>query len=93
MHRLTNPDYRVLSETAALRDRRAQLLRKANNSRYRLQNRKALTDELLQVTNELLKRELEARSKPEPRSQTRPEPLGDAGAAGGFAQGRLPYKD
>ena len=93
MHRLTNPSEYELSETAALRDRRNSLLRKAENSRYRLQNRKALLGELQQVTNELLKRELEAQARPAPRSQSRPEPLGDAGAAGGYAQGRLPYKD
>lgn len=93
MHRLTNPSEHVLSETAALRDRRNSLLREAHNSRYRLQNRKALLGELQQVTTELLKRELEAPARPDPQPDTRPLPLGDAGAVGGFAQGRLPYKD
>lgn len=93
MSRLANSDHRVLSETDALRDRRAHLLRKAENSRYRLQNRKALLGDLQQVTNELLKRELEARQEATLQPATRMEPMGDAGAVGGYAQGRLPYKD
>lgn len=93
MARLTNPESSELRETTALRDRRALLLRKAENSRYRLQNRKALLGDLQQVTNELLKRELEAQQNAAPQPAARMEPMGDAGAVGGYAQGRLPYKD
>lgn len=89
MSPLTDPDVNVLSETKAERDRRDHLLREANRHRYRLHRMRDLQDELKQATNELLKRELEARARPD----TSPEPLGDAGAVGGNSQGRLPYKD
>lgn len=88
MSRLTNLDS-VLSETQALRDRRDLLLRKAQLHWYRPHRRRQLEIELLEVTNALLKHELETAKKP----NTRPEPLGDAGAVGGLFEGRLPYKD
>lgn len=85
MPRLTSFDRCELSETAALRERRDLLLRKAERHRYRLLHLPSLTNALKQATNELLKRELEA---PQQR-----EPLGDAGPVGEPQQSRLPYKD
>lgn len=89
MSGLANPHLRVLSETQALRDRRDLLLRKAQLHWFRPHQMRQLQEELQQVTTDLLKRELEARTRPE----TRPEPLGDAGAVGGHLQSRKPYKD
>jgi len=85
MSRLANPEASELCETKALRERRDHLLRKANRARYRLHCRPDLTRELQQATNDLLKHELQARR--------RPEPLGDAGAAGQPHRIPLPYKD
>ncbi|MES0879677.1 gas vesicle protein V [Roseibium sp. SCP14] len=86
---LTNYDQRALSETQALRDRRDFLLREAHRLRFRLSRIRDLQEELQQITTILLQRELEAKRKP----NTRPEPLGDAGAVGGHHQNLFPYKD
>ncbi|WP_428527116.1 gas vesicle protein V [Roseibium sp.] len=81
MPRLTKPSQYELSETQTLRDRRTKLSRRV---RWR-PGLLAEQAELKAVTNELLRRELSTPPKP--------TPLGDAGAVGGQAQGRLPYKD
>ena len=81
----------VCSELSVLRKRRDALCRKAM---YRHRCPDVLA-ELQAVTCEILKRELEDRACP-PARPARPgpiEPLGDAGAAGGYRQSSLPYKD
>lgn len=89
MPRLTSFDRCELSETAALRERRDLLLRKAERHRYRLLHMPSLTNALKQATNELLRRELEAQQE----TKRQPEPLGDAGPVRDFQHCRLPYKD
>ncbi|WP_029061312.1 hypothetical protein [Labrenzia sp. DG1229] len=65
MSGLANPHLRVLSETQALRDRRDLLLRKAQLHWFRPHQMRQLQEELQQVTTDLLKRELEARARPD----------------------------
>lgn len=97
MPHLTNPSAYELSEIDALRDRRSNLLREAKKHPLRLHAMTALTTELRQVTTQILKLELKAGQQPDPQPHYPEtlfsEPLGDAGAVGGHAQGRLAYKD
>ncbi|WP_150526257.1 gas vesicle protein V [Roseibium sediminis] len=73
------------SEVTNLRRRRDELQAKAHRLRFRRGVQRLLNEELQRTTTELLKRELEAKTKP--------EPLGDAGPVGDQIQPRLPYKD
>lgn len=87
MPRLASTDLFELRETSALRERRETLLREADKHRYRLHYLRGLTDELRQVTAELLRLEL-AQTNP-----TKPTPLGDAGTVGKATEAFDFYKD
>jgi|GEM_PF-2590447 len=93
MSGLTNTSVYELSEIKTLRDRRDALLREVDRHRYRLHRKTDLLEDLRHATNDLMKLELAARREPVPQAHRQIEPLGDAGAAGGFHQRRLPYKD